>query len=412
MATELLAALIGALITVAIPIFIERFRKGDQKYKFVYVKIIHLRRREHGRSPVYRATLRRLARKVDVFDEYHFFRLNIFYRHQKEFRFSDRTSGAVDLQILHPWQESLTFPDKGAEELLNFVEQTIATKSDIFLTKSIYYNALQDSHEDIGMKLERDTDEARIIIDFSSLPQHERVLLSAPVAHLRDIEGKETSAGVINPYPGVYAIEVKNGKKGLVIRVNFAINWDLKYIFGYGSLLNKESASRALEEPSESIELLPAVLKGYRRSWTLKETVFSRELGKEVEAAFLDIREAAGSSVNGVLIAVDQDKLRHLSLREKNYDLIDITDHIQVPGQSEFDKTSRVFTFRGTPSHRIDNRTDSVYLLASYREKVLAGCQSLGADFVRSFQESTDEPEFPLLNGAYTFIDRAQARYV
>jgi hypothetical protein len=229
MAPELLAALIGAAVTVlvaVIPPCIARLRRGEQKYKFVYVKLIHLRRRKPGQPPVYRTRLHRMEREIEVFDEYHFFRLNVFYRPQKSFRFSDRTSGAVDLQVMYPWQDRLHFSDQGAAELLDFVEQTVPTKSDLFLSRSIYYNALQDGHEDIAMKLETDTDQARIVLDFSSLPHHERVLLSSPVAHLRDIEGKESSMGVIAMFPGVYAVELKNGKQGQVIRLQFSINWD------------------------------------------------------------------------------------------------------------------------------------------------------------------------------------------
>src|SRR5215212_297357 len=106
----LVGALIGALATIVVgllPLYLERRKHRYQKYKFVYVKVIHLRRREHGRAPVYRASLRRVGREIEVFDEYHFFRLNVFHRPQKEFRFSDRTSGVVDLQIMYPWQESL-----------------------------------------------------------------------------------------------------------------------------------------------------------------------------------------------------------------------------------------------------------------------------------------------------------------
>jgi len=262
------------------------------------------------------------------------------------------------------------------------------------------------------MKLEQDTEEARIILDFSSLPNYERVLLSTPVAHLRDIEGIETSLGVIDLYPGIYAAEVKSGRKGQVIRVNFAINWNVKYIFGYGSLIHRESASRALEETLDSGDVLPAALIGYRRSWTLRERVFSRNLGQEVDAAFLDIREVEGDSINGVLIAVDQDKLRRLSLREKNYELIDVTDHIRTLSSQRLDRGARVFTFRGKPGHHVNAGKGDIYVLTSYKEKVTAGCEQLGEEFLHRFEESTDPPEFPELNGTYTFVDRVQARYV
>src|SRR5262245_54668665 len=130
--TTILAALVGLL-----PFWLERRRRNTQKYKMIYVKIIHLRLREPGAGPVYRAMLRRMNREIDVFDEYHFFRLNVYHQNQEEFRCTDRSSGIVDLQVIHPWQDHLVFADRDAASQVNFVEQTVAAKSDLYLTKSV-----------------------------------------------------------------------------------------------------------------------------------------------------------------------------------------------------------------------------------------------------------------------------------
>src|ERR1044071_1873146 len=98
MSNEIIAALIGAIAAVAaglIPLIYERLAHRLEKYKFVYVKLIPLRRRQEGKPPVYQPFIPRLKKPIDVYDEYHFFRLNVFHRPQKEFSCSDRTSGTV-----------------------------------------------------------------------------------------------------------------------------------------------------------------------------------------------------------------------------------------------------------------------------------------------------------------------------
>lgn len=229
MSKEILAALIGAVAAILagfIPLIKEIRRRRDQKYKLVYVRIVHLRKRMPGAAPVCRSYIRRLGRWVDVFDEYHLFRLNIFYKERGEVHCKDRTSGAVDLQILHPWQEALHFPDKGAAEVEGYVEQAIKKSSAVFLTKSIYYNALQPGHEDIGMRIDSNTEEARLMVDFSSLPEHEAMLLDAPVGYLCGDDDEEVSLGVASPYPGVYTISGQDMKAGQVVRMEFKIAWD------------------------------------------------------------------------------------------------------------------------------------------------------------------------------------------
>lgn len=205
------AEIVGPLLSAisrSLPFIMARFKKGVMKYKFVYVKIVHLRRRGRS-SPVYRAQVRRTGVDVDVFDEYHYIRLNVFHRPHRDFRCLDQTSGVVDLQVIHPWQSHLAFAYAGAAELSNTVEQVLEGPSDVFLTKSVYYNAMQDGHEDVSMKFEHDVEEARLFVDFSSLPKADRILISDPKAVLRDLKERETLIGVSEPAPGVFSAEVK-----------------------------------------------------------------------------------------------------------------------------------------------------------------------------------------------------------
>jgi hypothetical protein len=217
------AALIGALIPYIVHMIRERRRRDNQLYKFVYVKLYHLTPKKPGRRPVYRRHIDRLERDIEVYDEFHYYRLNLFHRPQADFTVSDRSSGTVDLQIIHPWQD-LFFPDRGAAKVGEYVAQQIQQPSHVLFTRTIYYNAFQEGNEDFAMKMERDTDEARLLIDFSSIPDFAAFINPAPKAVLRAARG-EQPLGVIQTQPGIFMVVGNGLKKDDVIRIDFKVDW-------------------------------------------------------------------------------------------------------------------------------------------------------------------------------------------
>ncbi|MCC7446748.1 MAG: hypothetical protein IT324_04990 [Anaerolineae bacterium] len=219
----ILAAILGALVPIIIGFVNSRRVRKAQMYKFGYVKVYHLSNNGSGKAPIYQKYLSRLGRKIDVFDEYHFYKLNIFREPQKDFIVSDRSSGIVDMQIIHPWQQ-LRFSDKGAEKNESVLIQGIQQESSVFFMRTIYYNAIQPSNEDFGMKMERDTQEARLLVDFSSIPEYETFLKGLPKGVFRDGH-KEEQIGVIETQPGVFMATRTNLKKDDVIRIDFTIDW-------------------------------------------------------------------------------------------------------------------------------------------------------------------------------------------
>lgn len=229
MDSTVLAALIGAtatLIAVLLPMYREWRIKNTQAYKFAYVKVLHLRNRAADRPPIYRVFVPRLEREVDVYDEFHYFRLNVYHRPRPGFSSTDRSSGVVDLQVLHPWQEQLRFTDRSAQRVEQVVSQHIESKSSVYFTRTMYYNGLQNGQEDFGMKMECDTDEARLIVDFSSLPGHTRFLRALPEGFLCTPSG-ERRVGVVELYPGVFSVSADKLKSDHVLRMNVHIEWSL-----------------------------------------------------------------------------------------------------------------------------------------------------------------------------------------
>lgn len=234
MSSEVAASLIASFVTLLVssPALISGVKhwlaRDRQQHKFVYVKIVHLTSRAAGRPPVYVAHVERLghAGQVDVYDEYHYFRLNVFHRPQSGWCVSDRSSGVVDLQILHPFTRTLTFNDEGSGRVPQKLEQEVEGTSSVVFTRTVYYNGLQSGDEDIAMKLEKDTDEARIVVDFSSIPNFREILGNGHVRAVRR-SGKATPepVGVEELSPGIYSASVRDGKRGDVIRIDFTFSW-------------------------------------------------------------------------------------------------------------------------------------------------------------------------------------------
>ena len=220
---------VAAFITT-LPVLIPWYRDWRsaerQDYKYVYIKVVHLTHRTGDNPPVYRARVARLEQEVDVYDEYHYFRLNLFRWPRESFTCTDRSSGVVDLQILHPWNDEgrLVFTDVGAAHQPGLVSQTVRKKSNAFFTKSIYYNGLQPGNENLAMKMEHDTAEARMIVDFSSLPNCE-ALVPMPTAVERTGDA-ETQISVRRLAPGIFSVSAKDVKKETVLRMDYHFAWD------------------------------------------------------------------------------------------------------------------------------------------------------------------------------------------
>ncbi|HYR12254.1 MAG TPA: hypothetical protein VEQ60_30990, partial [Longimicrobium sp.] len=87
----------GAAFITTLPVLIPWMRDWrnaeKQEYKYIYIKVVHLTRQDGVNPPVYRAHVPRLKREVDVYDEYHYFRLNLFRWPRPAFTCTDRSSG-------------------------------------------------------------------------------------------------------------------------------------------------------------------------------------------------------------------------------------------------------------------------------------------------------------------------------
>jgi cation transport regulator ChaC len=184
------------------------------------------------------------------------------------------------------------------------------------------------------------------------------------------------------------------------------------YVFGYGSLISVESASRTLRRKISLSDLIPGYLLSYKRGWTLKDKVFSESLTREIDAVFLNIEKAPGKMLNGVLIKINEEELENLRTREKNYDTFEVTSLIKFTNEASIDPASKAFTFVGKDAYKVSNEDDDSFIMNRYVNIVLTACARLGESFHREYDETTDPAQFRVIDGNYSFVDIKQSKYV
>jgi len=175
------------------------------------------------------------------------------------------------------------------------------------------------------------------------------------------------------------------------------------YVFGYGSLVNVESASRTLRRSLTVEELIPAYLLGYKRSWGVIDRVRSHKLEREISGVFLSIQPDQYARTLGAIIKVNDDEMSRLLLRERSYDCHEIGALI-TPFEESLPNLDKILTFVARENRRAIPGDPDSFVLAKYQSIVDNGCIALGADFTRSFRDTTQSPAFPILEGDYDFV--------
>jgi len=178
------------------------------------------------------------------------------------------------------------------------------------------------------------------------------------------------------------------------------------FIFGYGSLINKESATKTLGRRIFDEEILLCELNGYTRIWGVVNIVIVSNYmeNKPVNAVFLDIRSQPGKSVNGVLMEITLDELERMDAREKNYIRIDVTNNLNTTINN---RNSKVFTYVGKSKFLAVNYINPI-VLKRYQNLVNKGARYFGRKFVETFKATTQSHNFKIVSGSYQFLDEQQ----
>lgn len=194
-----------------------------QEAKTVYIKYLHIRSEKE--APVYKRYNDRLEETIDVYSEYHYYRFNKYNIKNNSIKLTDSSTGIVDQNILYPWKK-LTFTDIPSKKQKGFISQNV-DNNDCYFSATTYYNGFNEGNEDIGMRMEMDTLEARMVVDFSSIIGLDKLFTKEPNAYKFELDGTKTELlGLEKISNGVYHLAAYNMKKDESLFLDFHVDWD------------------------------------------------------------------------------------------------------------------------------------------------------------------------------------------
>jgi hypothetical protein len=177
-----------------------------------------------------------------------------------------------------------------------------------------------------------------------------------------------------------------------------------QFVFGYGSL-----AARGASGPDREIgpDGFVADLAGFVRTWGVAMDnrrdlpgykYYTDRAGRRPAAfvTFLDLRSCGGDdpTVNGLCLPVNDAGLAGLDRRERNYERVDISDHIAAGG-------ARVWTYLGTADGRArydeGRGAGTAVIDAGYRRVVETAFAGLGEAEHRRCRPSLEPGSIPVI---------------
>lgn len=179
-----------------------------------------------------------------------------------------------------------------------------------------------------------------------------------------------------------------------------------KFVFGYGSLMNAESASRAIGKKLKISDFIPCFLHGYKRGWYIKESVTFDDKNV-LDVLFLDIKKEHSSKINGVLIEVNENELSRIQAREKNYYFEDVTNLVEP-------KIVDAEVLVAVSKSEFQVNEDEPGLIGKrYIDMVETAAKQINLSFFDDYLKTTaSTSKHQIIIGEYKFIDNEQAKYV
>lgn len=165
-------------------------------------------------------------------------------------------------------------------------------------------------------------------------------------------------------------------------------------LFGYGSLISKESLERTLGRRYTG-PFIVCELAGWRRGWDVfmpnDRTFYTESPAGHMypdKILYLNVRRMPGSATNGILFVVGPEDLAVFDQREWIYDREDITDELR----SVTVRGGRGFTYVAKSGYRLSSAAspEQAAVRLSYLEILEAGFADLGDSFRIGYEKSSD----------------------
>lgn len=175
------------------------------------------------------------------------------------------------------------------------------------------------------------------------------------------------------------------------------------YIFGYLSLILKDSAGTSIDKSDFYRTSIPAKIYGFKRTWGSIRSNASEDFKRYVlfpSGKLVDkfcwatlVSDNEKSFVNGVCIEVNEDELINLDTRETGYKRIDVSTLV-TPYEHFSLKENKIYTYisESTSNQDIDN----VYIDADYINLGIRGAYQmdrLSPGFFDDYISSTKTPD-------------------
>lgn len=189
-------------------------------------------------------------------------------------------------------------------------------------------------------------------------------------------------------------------------------------MFGYGSLMSKNFIETGLLDAKYEGPFLPAHLRGYKRSWTFAwpaDIPAATADGQYYRAAvlvggdtifpqflhYLNIREAAGTTLNGVLYSVPESDLPVYDAWEPGYERFEVTDRI-----ADYEiKGGPVYAYRALPGFESEPTGDIArnVIERDYLQIIRDAFDYWGAGFEAEYRESTEPVDANIIRDMVKF---------
>lgn len=178
------------------------------------------------------------------------------------------------------------------------------------------------------------------------------------------------------------------------------------YLFGYGSLINLNSAQKSFKRVLKQEDLIPVNIKGYKKVWNSIENISFEQ--NAVNGVFLNLQKDENSNTNGVVVKITDEELELLKLREKNYSCISISANSVLNTNLDED----IIAFMTTKEDKIAKRGDeNCFIPAKYIDILSSAFEFYDEEFVNEYKKCLQNFPFELKQGVYTFSDPIQNKF-